>query len=842
MSFRSLARVLQNIRRAAIVSGAVPRTDGQLLDAFVNNRDEACFDALMRRYGPVVFSVCRRVLHNTHDAEDAFQTTFLVLVRKAARLRRRGAVGNWLYGVAHRTALQAKSRSARRRLKEWELPQVTVEESAAERAGKSEMLAALDREVLRLPEKYRAPIILCELMGRSKKQAAEELGCPEGTISSRLARGREILRRRLGHYDPDLGGGGETLMLGATTTQILPLGLYSKTLKAAALVAKGKLTAAGGLPPNVAVLLREVLRAMLITKLVTGVVVLVVVGSVVGGGAKLVVEHHGVGQAPTVVVRDATNKVALQPQAPKTEKPVSQEPPKEALRYGGKDFKAWRDELLTDLKPQVQIQAMQALGAFGNNGYAEEATTAIVQAMKKPQADREVLTTADNTLVSIGTKTLPALTKLLESENFIYRRRAAEALVWMLRAFPKETLPVLLPAFADEDRDVRNTALVAFVPTGRPLPPMTASEKQVVVTALIKQLKDDDIQVHTQAANALALFGPDAKAAVPTLIKFLRDASPALKDTIRTAPASKKAAPAVQGGKAKGDFGGGVGGADPDTLFDMLAKGNDAIIISAAEMLRPSLEQYAAENGNTSGVIDRGQFNAFYQSMLAQMAGKGGFGGITGLGNDFGQPQSGFQGKKAGKGGKGFGVGGMGGQPGGFGGRQPDNLRLAILKALGSIGPGAKEAVPLLLDLLRNDYDGTVRGQAIQTLGMIGPDAKDAVPVLLEGWNKSWWYEVRDFQSESVITFGKIGPAAQAAVPLLVSKLRPHLDSTKGYPVSEWINQLITALGDIGPAAKEALPTLRELEAAAPTRRDWSAEERARIQADAAAAIKKISQ
>jgi HEAT repeat protein len=627
----------------------------------------------------------------------------------------------------------------------------------------------------------------------------------------------------------------------------MPLGLYSKTLKAAALVATGKLTAAGGLPPNVAALLQGVLRAMLITKLVTGAVVLVVVGSVVGGGAKLVVDHRGVGAAPTVVVRDASIKLPLQPQAPKAEKPISQEPAKEALRYGGKDFKAWRDELLTDLKFQVQQQAMQALGAFGQNGYEEEATAAIVQAMKKLGVDRALVTTAYQTLALIGPKALPALAKELQSDNVIYRTRGAAALATMLRDFPKETLPALLPALIDKDRGVRNAALAAFAPTGRPLPPMTASEKQVVVTALIKQLKDDDIEMRNNAARALALFGPDAKAAVPTLIAVLSEASPALKDAIRAAPASKKAAPAVQGGKAKGGFGGGVGGTDPDALFDMLAKGNDAIIISAAGMLRPSLEQYAAENGNTSGVIDRGQFNAFYQSMLAQMVGKGGFGGITGFGDDFGQPQPGFQPKKGPKGGKGFG-GGMGGQPGGFGGgfgglqKSEDNLRLAILKALGSIGPDVKEAVPLLLDLVRNDYNSGVRGQAIHTLGMIGPDAKDAVPVLLEGWDKRWWAEVRDFQPESVFAFGKIGPAAQAAVPLLVRQLRPILDKDKELPFVQWVEQLITALGNIGPSAKEALPVLAEIEPAAPTLRGYQAEDRARIQALAAAAIKKISQ
>ena len=132
MSFRGLKEVLHNIRRTAITSGAVPRTDGQLLNAYVVAGDEACFDALMHRYGLMVYGICRRVLGRAQDAEDAFQTTFLVLVRKAAKLRRRDAVGNWLYGVAYRTAPQARSRAARRRLKEAEVLPMASEESIAD--------------------------------------------------------------------------------------------------------------------------------------------------------------------------------------------------------------------------------------------------------------------------------------------------------------------------------------------------------------------------------------------------------------------------------------------------------------------------------------------------------------------------------------------------------------------------------------------------------------------------------------------------------------------------------------------------------------------------------------
>src|SRR5262249_33860875 len=145
MSLKGLRRVLQNIRRGAMVTGAVPITDGDLVEAFVAKGDEACFEVLLHRYGPMVYGVCKRVLRHTQDAEDAFQATFLVLVAKAASLRRREAVGNWLYGIAHRTALQARSRAARRRRHEAEAQPMSSEIAAADSASAQELLARLDR-------------------------------------------------------------------------------------------------------------------------------------------------------------------------------------------------------------------------------------------------------------------------------------------------------------------------------------------------------------------------------------------------------------------------------------------------------------------------------------------------------------------------------------------------------------------------------------------------------------------------------------------------------------------------------------------------------------------------
>src|SRR5262245_56578829 len=135
---------------------------GQLLERFVERREEAVFEAIVRRHGPMVWGVCRRVLRDHHDAEEAFQTTFVVLARKAASIMIREKLGNWLYGVAYQTAMKAKGMRARRRGREVQVPDMPEPEadSRSDRDGLSE---SLDRELSRLPEKFRTPIILCEL-------------------------------------------------------------------------------------------------------------------------------------------------------------------------------------------------------------------------------------------------------------------------------------------------------------------------------------------------------------------------------------------------------------------------------------------------------------------------------------------------------------------------------------------------------------------------------------------------------------------------------------------------------------------------------------------------------
>src|SRR5262249_18368629 len=152
-----------------------------LLECFHARRDEAAFEELVRRHGPMVLGVCRRVLGNHHDAEDAFQATFLVLARKGASLRTRQLVGNWLHGVAYRTALRAKAMIAGRQRHEQRAREFARPEPPAD-DGWQELLPVLDWELDQLPERYRVALVLCDLEGVTRREAARQLGVPEGTL------------------------------------------------------------------------------------------------------------------------------------------------------------------------------------------------------------------------------------------------------------------------------------------------------------------------------------------------------------------------------------------------------------------------------------------------------------------------------------------------------------------------------------------------------------------------------------------------------------------------------------------------------------------------------------
>ena len=196
MASRSLSKALQHVRHLLGGASGAAETDSQLLTRFVAHQDESAFRLLLERYGPMVMGVCRRLLGDAHDADDAFQATFLVLVRKADSIRDQDLLGNWLYGVALRVARRARLQASRRGPQSAEMPDMAISGTQAE-ADRGEVRQVLDEELSRLPRKYRVPMVLCYLEGKTNEATARSLHCPPGTVKTRLAKGRELLRAQL---------------------------------------------------------------------------------------------------------------------------------------------------------------------------------------------------------------------------------------------------------------------------------------------------------------------------------------------------------------------------------------------------------------------------------------------------------------------------------------------------------------------------------------------------------------------------------------------------------------------------------------------------------------------
>jgi RNA polymerase sigma factor (sigma-70 family) len=283
MSTGPMSEVIQQLHRALLSDGAA-LSDGQLLDDYLSRRDEAALAALVRRHGPMVWGVCRRVLRNEADAEDAFQATFLVLVRKATSIASRELLANWLYGVAHQTALKARSTAAKRGARERQVTDMPEPAVTDPELG-GDLQPLLDQELSRLPDIYRVAIVLCELEGKTRTEAARQLGVPEGTLAARVARGRAMLARRLARHGLTVSAGSLAALLSQNTASAgVPAAVVSSTINAASQFAAG--SAAGAISARVVALTEGVLKAMLISKLkAAATVLLLVVLAGVGAGA-----------------------------------------------------------------------------------------------------------------------------------------------------------------------------------------------------------------------------------------------------------------------------------------------------------------------------------------------------------------------------------------------------------------------------------------------------------------------------------------------------------------------------------------------------------------------------
>jgi RNA polymerase sigma factor (sigma-70 family) len=335
--------VIDSLRRRVLLRDDAALTDGQLVERYLRQRDESAFAALVQRHGPMVWGVCRRTLAQDQDAEDAFQATFLVLVRKAASVRPRELVGSWLHGVAHRVALCVRRGRLRRGRHERQvaaMPEPTLADDAVRR----ELQVLLDAELARLPQKYRTAIVLCDLAGRTRKEVARQLGIPEGTLSGWLSRGRALLARRLTRSG--LAVSAAALFEPATAA---PVSVVATTVR----LATGP---AALVPARVSALVEGVLKTMLITKLKLATVMLaaiVLLGAAAGAG------HWGIDGGAQAQQPAQTPKVAQKAKGAA----AAQDGPIETRVFGLRHAKAvdmaktLQDLLQGDAAPGLRIAA-----------------------------------------------------------------------------------------------------------------------------------------------------------------------------------------------------------------------------------------------------------------------------------------------------------------------------------------------------------------------------------------------------------------------------------------------------------------------------------------------------
>jgi RNA polymerase sigma factor (sigma-70 family) len=365
-----MSRALRGLLQRITTPLGGQTTDGELLQRFCAGRDEAAFAELVQRYGAMVFSVCRRLLCDHHDAEDAFQATFLALARKAGSLDGTRPLGCWLHTVACNMSLKLKAAARRRPVVEQASMDTTV--NLREEALEHDFREVLDAELARLPEKYRAPLILCYLDGKTHEAAARDLGWPVGSIARRLARGRELLRGRLSARLA-LYGTLPAALLAEPVRAAVPAALAASTSAAAVAFAATDAVAAGIASARALTLAREAVRAMALARLKVVLACVVVVGVTAGGvaGWRSVTADAAAPAAPAAAAQEVPQAPAEDPKIQALRDRLSQHvtcegfdpntPLEEALASLEKDYtlKIGYDRALGDRLPKLKKEPIR---------------------------------------------------------------------------------------------------------------------------------------------------------------------------------------------------------------------------------------------------------------------------------------------------------------------------------------------------------------------------------------------------------------------------------------------------------------------------------------------------
>jgi RNA polymerase sigma factor (sigma-70 family) len=413
MAKRPLPTLLRYLHRLRAAQGEAALPDKALLQRFRKEGDQAAFEVLLWRYGPMVWGLGRRLLGTEQDAEDVFQATFLVLARRAGAVGKPGSLGSWLHQVAFRLALRVRAKAAKRTAAEKRRPSLSTAAPPAtptDLAARRQLRAVVDEEVAGLPGKYRAPVILCYLQGKTYAEAAEQLNLPKGTVSIRLLRARQLLRGRLTRRGLAFPAGALAgLLAQEAAPAMVPGHLVGSAFRAGISFAGGQAVTGAVVSAQAVCLMKGVLQAMFWTRVkIATAVVLTVLG--VGLGLW-----------------------AYQPAAAETSDRGTRAAPKPAGKAADKD----------------------------KTGRPKDLIPALVEALQ--DEDAEIRDIASDTLVRLGRKAVPALVEVIGGKDRQLRTAAIEILS---KIGPEacEAVPVLIKVYRDkrEAKDVRRAAIGAI--------------------------------------------------------------------------------------------------------------------------------------------------------------------------------------------------------------------------------------------------------------------------------------------------------------------------------------------------------------------------------------------
>jgi RNA polymerase sigma factor (sigma-70 family) len=442
-------------------------TDSQLLARFVSRRDEAAFELLLRRHSALVWGVCRRILGNAQDADDAFQATFLVLLRRARSLDRSGPLSGWLHGVACRVAVRARKNAAHRTVHERAAAQQNSGEGYHDRAAERyELSQFLDVEMDRLPQAYRTPLILCYLEGLTHEQAAQQLGWPLGTLKSRLRRAQEKVRDRLIRR-----GLGSRAPLPALPAMMAPPALVVDTANAAFHFASGA-ASTGHVSAEALALTNGVLKAMASARIKSVAVLLLAATLFFGGLGGLKWRASAVGSGAGAVTAaehgDRESKPAEKSDKPgeKSEKPVEPAPIGEKL-----------EALWADLGSEDEAKSWRAAFVLATD--PKEATRLLSARLKPVVADADKL---------------KKLIRLLDDDEFATRDAALEA----LKDAGEIAVPYLRNALTAGPSPEAKQRIEAILNAYKGQSPATA--RTIRATVVLEAIGNDDARKVLQAA------------------------------------------------------------------------------------------------------------------------------------------------------------------------------------------------------------------------------------------------------------------------------------------------------------------------------------------------------